>query len=202
MPSAPAPSGLRIGVDIGGTFTDIVLRLPDGVLRVSKVSSTPDDPGRAVVTGLAALLQAAGVAPGDVVEIVHGTTVASNTILQKTGGVTGLMTTRGFRDVLEIGRVRTPDLYDLTWEKPAPLVPRRLRLEVDERIAADGSVVRPLDEAAVIAAAERLAAAGVQVIAICFINSYANPAHEQAAERLVRAPVPTSAMSMAGTLSM
>ena len=188
MPSA-APSGLRIGVDIGGTFTDIVLRLPDGALRVSKVSSTPDDPGRAVVTGLAALLQAAGVAPGDVVEIVHGTTVASNTILQKTGGVTGLITTRGFRDVLEIGRVRTPDLYDLTWEKPAPLVPRRLRLEVDERIAADGSVVRPLDEAAVVAAAERLAAAGVQVIAICFINSYANPAHEQAAERLVRAAV-------------
>ena len=190
MPSAPAPAGLRIGVDIGGTFTDIVLRLPDGALRVSKVSSTPDDPGRAVVTGLAALLQAAGVPPGDVVEIVHGTTVASNTILQKTGGVTGLITTRGFRDVLEIGRVRTPDLYDLTWEKPAPLVPRRLRLEVDERIAADGSVVRPLDEAAVVAAAERLAAAGVQVIAICFINSYANPAHEQAAERLVRAAVP------------
>jgi N-methylhydantoinase A len=186
----PSASALRVGVDIGGTFTDIVLRLADGALRVSKVSSTPDDPGRAVVTGLAALLRTAGVEPRDVVEIVHGTTVASNTILQKTGAVTGLLTTRGFRDVLEIGRVRTPDLYDLTWEKPRPLVPRRLRLEVDERIAADGSVVRPLDEAAVTQAALRLAAAGVQVIAICFINSYANPVHEQAAERRVREAAP------------
>jgi N-methylhydantoinase A len=190
MPPVPSSSAVRVGVDIGGTFTDLVLRLPDGTLRVSKVSSTPDDPGRAVVEGLAALLRAAGVAPGDVVEIVHGTTVASNTILQKTGAITGLITTRGFRDVLEIGRVRTPDLYDLTWEKPRPLVPRRLRLEVDERVAADGSIVRPLDEAGVARAAEALGRAGVQVIAICFINSYVNPAHEQAAERVVRSTVP------------
>jgi N-methylhydantoinase A len=188
--SSSSAAALRVGVDIGGTFTDIVLRLPDGTLRVGKVSSTPDDPGLAVVQGLAALLRAAGVAPGAVTEIVHGTTVASNTILQKTGAVTGLLTTRGFRDVLEIGRVRTPDLYDLTWEKPTPLVPRRLRLEVDERIAADGSVVRPLDEAGVVQAAERLVQAGAQVIAICFINSYVNPAHEQTAERLVRQAVP------------
>jgi N-methylhydantoinase A len=190
VPTTLVPSALRVGVDIGGTFTDIVLRLPDGALRVSKVSSTPDDPGLAVVNGLAALLRAAGVVPRDVAEIVHGTTVASNTILQKTGAVTGLITTRGFRDVLEIGRVRTPDLYDLTWEKPRPLVPRRLRLEVDERVAADGTVVRPLDEAGVVRTAERLVQAGAQVIAICFINSYANPAHEQAAERLVRQAVP------------
>jgi len=181
---------VHVGIDIGGTFTDIVLRLPDGTLRVSKVSSTPDDPGLAVVTGLAALLRTAGVEPHEVTEILHGTTVASNTILQKTGAVTGLITTRGFRDVLEIGRVRTPDLYDLTWEKPAPLVPRRRRLEVDERMAADGAVVRPLDELGVVSAAERLAAAGAQVIAICFINSHANPAHEQAAERLVRQALP------------
>jgi N-methylhydantoinase A len=181
---------VHVGVDIGGTFTDLVLRLPDGSVRVSKVSSTPEDPGLAVVTGLAALLRAAGVEPREVTEIVHGTTVASNTILQKTGAVTGLITTRGFRDVLEIGRVRTPDLYDLTWEKPAPLVPRRRRLEVDERVAADGAVVRPLDEPGVVEAARRLAAAGAQVIAICFINSHANPAHEQAAERLVRGAVP------------
>lgn len=89
--SSTAASALCVGVDIGGTFTDLVLRLPDGSLGVSKVSSTPDDPGRAVVEGLAALLRAAGVASGDVVEIVHGTTVASNTILQKTGAVTGPM---------------------------------------------------------------------------------------------------------------
>ena len=153
-------AAVHVGVDIGGTFTDIVLRLPDGTLRVSKVSSTPEDPGLAVVTGLAALLRAAGVEPHEVTEIVHGTTVASNTILQKIGAVTGLITTRGFRDVLEIGRVRTPDLYDLTWEKPVPLVPRRRRLEVDERMGADGAVVRPLDEAGVVRAAERLAGGG------------------------------------------
>ena len=181
---------LRVGIDIGGTFTDLVLRLPDGSLRVSKVSSSPDDPGLAVVDGLAALLRVSGVQPGDVAEIVHGTTVASNTILQKTGARTGLITTRGFRDVLEIGRVRTPDLYDLTWEKPAPLVPRRLRLEVDERIAADGAVVRPLDLAQVEHAARRLVDAGVEVIALCFINSYANPAHERAAERVIRERFP------------
>jgi len=183
-------SGLRVGVDVGGTFTDIVLRLPGGALRVSKVSSTPDDPGQAVVSGLAALLRDAKASPRDVVEIVHGTTVASNTILQKSGAVTGLLTTRGFRDVLEIGRVRTPDLYDLTWEKPAPLVPRRLRLEVDERIAADGSVVRALDEAGVVSATAQLVRAGVRVIAICFINSYVNDAHERAAEALVRRTAP------------
>jgi N-methylhydantoinase A len=175
----------RVGVDIGGTFTDIVLRLPDGTLRVSKVSSTPDDPGLAVVRGLEALLRAAGVAPATVVEVVHGTTVASNTILQKKGARVGLLTTRGFRDVLEIGRVRTPDLFDLTWEKPEPLVERRRRLEVDERVAADGAVVRPLDRAGLLAAAERLVADGSDVIAVSLINSYVNPAHERLAERLL-----------------
>jgi N-methylhydantoinase A len=185
-----SPGGVRIGVDIGGTFTDIVLAREDGSLLVSKVSSTPDDPGRAVVTGLAALLDHAGVAPRDVVEIVHGATVASNTILQKKGARTGLITTRGFRDILEIGRIRTPDLYDLTWDKPVPLVERRLRLEVDERMGADGRVVRPLDHAGLLDAAERLITLGVDAVALCFINSYANPAHERLAERLLRARYP------------
>ncbi len=181
----------RVGVDIGGTFTDIVLRLPDGTLRVSKVPSTPEDPGLAVVRGLDALLRAAGVSPASVVEVVHGTTVASNTILQKKGARVGLLTTRGFRDVLEIGRVRTPDLFDLTWEKPEPLVERRHRLEVDERIGADGAVVRPLDREGLLAAAERLVAAGADVIAVSFINSYVNAAHERLAERLLAARFPT-----------
>jgi N-methylhydantoinase A len=127
------PAGVRLGVDIGGTFTDIVLTRPDGTVLVSKVSSTPDDPGRAVVTGVDALLRAAAIAPAEVVE----------------GGRTGLLTTRGFRDVLEIGRIRTPELFDLTWEKPMPLVERRWRMEVDERMGADGRVVRPLDLASV-----------------------------------------------------
>ncbi len=182
--------GVRIGVDIGGTFTDIVLTRPDRTVLVSKVSSTPDDPGRSVVDGVDALLRSAGVAPGEVVEVVHGTTIASNAILQKTGARTGLLTTRGFRDVLEIGRIRTPDLYDLAWDKPVPLVERRWRCEVDERMGADGRVVRPLDPATVDAALERLVADGVTSLAICFINAYANPAHEQTAERLVRGRYP------------
>jgi N-methylhydantoinase A len=183
-------SGVRLGVDIGGTFTDLVLTRPDSTVLVSKVSSTPDDPGRAVVTGVAALLRTAGIAPADVVELVHGTTVASNTILQKKGARTGLLTTRGFRDVLEIGRIRTPDLFDLTWEKPVPLVERRWRLEVEERIGADGRVVRPLDLASVDVTAERLVADGITSVAVCFVNSYVNPAHEIEAERRLRERYP------------
>jgi N-methylhydantoinase A len=173
-------------VDIGGTFTDIVLARADGSMLVRKIASTPGDPGQAVVDGLADLLREGGIAPGDVREIVHGTTVASNTILQKKGARTGLITTRGFRDILEIGRIRTPEMYDLAWDKPVPLVERRWRLEVDERIGGDGAVVRPLDGEGVLAAAQRLVADGVTSIALCFINSYLNPAHEQAAERLLR----------------
>jgi N-methylhydantoinase A len=190
-PPPPTAARVRVGVDIGGTFTDIVLRLPDGRLRVSKVSSTPHDPGAAVVAGLADLLRQADVKPADVALVVHGTTVASNTILQKRGARVGLLTTRGFRDVLEIGRVRMPGLFDLTWEKPAPLVPRQLRLEVDERVAADGGIVRPLDEAGLLAAADRLAALGAEVIAVCFINSYVNPVHERAALDLLSARYPS-----------
>ncbi len=182
----PSSPGVRVGVDIGGTFTDIVLTRADGSLLVNKTSSTPEDPARAVIAGLAALLRGAGIAPSAVSEIVHGTTVGSNAVLQKKGAATGLLTTRGFRDVLEIGRIRTPDLFDLTWDKPVPLVERRRRLEVDERMAADGSVVHPLDPASVHAAVDRLVQDGVEVIAVCFINSYVNPAHERETERLIR----------------
>ncbi|MGQ3072961.1 MAG: hydantoinase/oxoprolinase family protein [Ferrovibrionaceae bacterium] len=180
----------RIGVDIGGTFTDIVLRDATGAVHVAKVSSTPADPGAAVVSGIRALLDDLGMAPAEVGEIVHGTTVGSNTILQKVGARTGVLTTRGFRDVLEIGRIRTPTMFDLTWEKPEPLAARRHRLEVDERMAADGSVVRPLSRADVMAAGERFVAEGIEAVAICFLNSHANPAHEQAARDMLRAAFP------------
>ena len=179
-------AGVRVAVDIGGTFTDIVLMSPDGVLSESKVSTTPDDPSRAVVDGLLALLRELRIAPGDVVEVLHGTTVGSNTILQRSGAKTGLITTRGFRDVLEIGRIRMPEMFDLTWSKPAPLVPRRYRVEVDERIAADGSVVKPLDEASLARAVEQLVSDGIEAVAICFINSYRNAAHERQAEAFIK----------------
>lgn len=181
----------RLGVDIGGTFTDLVMIESDGRLHHAKVPSTPAAPEEAVITGIADLVREAGLSMADLREIVHGTTVGSNTLLQKVGARTGLITTAGFRDVLEIGRLRTPEMFNLQWEKPAPLVPRRFRLEARERIAADGSIVTPLDEAGVIAAAAALVEAGIESIAICFLNSYRNPVHERRAEDLIRARFPS-----------
>jgi N-methylhydantoinase A len=190
----PSPTAgertVRVAVDIGGTFTDIVLMAGDAVLHEAKVSTTPSDPSEAVIAGVAALLRRLAIPPSAVAEVLHGTTVASNTILQKSGAATGLITTRGFRDVLEIGRIRMPEMFDLTWSKPQPLVPRRHRLEVGERMAADGSVVEDLNETEVLAAVEKLSAAGIESIAICFINSYRNPRHEQRAEAIIRAAFP------------
>ncbi len=182
--------GVRVAVDIGGTFTDIVVMKSDGVLSESKVSTTPDDPSRAVVDGMLALLRELGVQPGEVAEVLHGTTVGSNTILQRRGAKTGLITTRGFRDVLEIGRIRMPEMFDLTWTKPAPLVPRRHRVEVDERVAADGSIVSPLQEESLLRAVEQLISDGIEAIALCFINSYRNAAHERQAEALIKSRYP------------
>lgn len=190
MINRPADTSVRVAVDIGGTFTDIALLDANGVVHQSKLSSTPDDPGRAVIQGVAALLAELGVAPSQVAEVLHGTTVGSNTILQRKGAKTGLITTLGFRDVLEIGRIRMPDMFDLTWDKPKPLVPRRYRLEVRERMAADGSVVAPLDEAGLVEAGRTLAAEGVEAIAIAFINSYRNPAHEERAAAILRREFP------------
>jgi N-methylhydantoinase A len=184
------PGSVRVAVDIGGTFTDIALLDGAGCIHQSKVSSTPDDPSRAVVAGVEALLKELGIAPGRVAEVLHGTTVGSNTILQRSGARTGLITTRGFRDVLEIGRIRMPDMFDLTWDKPKPLVRRRHRLEVTERMAADGSVVVPLDEDGVLAAGQQLVDAGIEAVAIAFINSYRNPVHEERAEAILRAAFP------------
>ena len=181
---------VRIGCDIGGTFTDIVLQRADGQVHIRKASTTPDDPGRAVVQGIHDLLADLGVSPEAVIEVVHGTTVASNTILQKSGARTGVLTTRGFRDVVEIGRIRTPTMFDLAWTKPEPLAPRRSRLDVHERLAADGSVVRALDPAEVREAGDFFLREGVETVAVCFINSYANPVHELAAKRILEAEFP------------
>ena len=180
----------RIGVDIGGTFTDIVLIRSDGRLFVLKASSSTREPEQAVVAGVAAILDLAGLPPAAAREVLHGTTVGSNTILQKSGARTGLITTRGFRDVLEIGRVRTPDLFDLQWDKPEPLVRRRHRMEVRERLHADGSVATALDEEDVARAADALVADQVEAIALCFLHSYRNAEHERRAAELVRARHP------------
>ena len=180
----------RLGIDIGGTFTDIVLLASDGTIHNRKILSTPDDYSRAIEEGVRTLLGDAGVEPRDVGEVAHGTTVATNAIIERKGARVGLITTAGFRDILEIARFRSPRLYDVGFRKPEPLVERRLRFEVPERISAAGEVVRPLDETALVRAADDCAAAGVDAVAICFINAYVDPVHEEAAARLFRERFP------------
>src|SRR5712675_1687177 len=168
----------RAGVDIGGTFTDIVLLGDRGERYTKKVSSTVDDYARAITEGLAELLAEIGGEASGIGELLHGTTVASNAILEHKGAKTGLITTKGFRDVLEIRNLRMPRLYDMSWTKPPPLVPRRLLVEVAERINAQGGIDRPLDEASVERAVRFLVEEGVEAIAVCLLHSYLNPAHE------------------------
>lgn len=188
-------SGARIAVDIGGTFTDFVLLAADGTSHSAKVSSTPARPEEAVLTGIAQLLAATGIAPSAIEAVLHGTTVGSNALLQKAGARTGLITTRGFRDVLEIGRVRTPTMFDLSWRKPEPLVRRRHRIEVAERTGARGEIVAPVDLDEVREAGKFLAGEGVESIAICFINSHVNPANEIAAAKALRDAAPGIAVT-------
>ncbi len=182
---------VRVGVDVGGTFTDLYM-LDDEVQASAalKVPTTPADPSVGIVSGVLRLLEQRGIAATKVSHLIHGTTVATNTVLQRSGSLTGLITTAGFRDVLEIARQRRPDLYDLTRDKVPPLVSRELRLEVEERITAKGEVLRPLDEEGVRRAARQLKSAGVEAIAICFLHAYRNPAHELRAAEIVRQEAP------------
>jgi N-methylhydantoinase A len=184
---------LRIGIDIGGTFTDLVAIAADGRVVTHKTASTPHDYGEGIIEGLRTLLAAEG---GDVSEVLHGTTIGSNTVLEAKGARTALITTRGFRDILEIRDLRMPVLYDLHWTKPRALVERRLRLEVTEKLRPDGSVATPLDQASIAAAIDMLRAEKVQSVAICLLHSYANPAHERAVADAVRAALPDIAISV------
>ena len=180
----------RIGVDIGGTFTDLVLFGDGGETFFTKVPSTPAKPEEAVLTGIRQITETAGLDVGRVAEVVHGTTVGSNTLLQKVGAKTGLITTKGFRDVLEIGRVRTPTMFDLSWEKAVPLIARRYRMEVDERSTADGRILKELDEREIVEIGRFFESEGVESVAICFINSYRNPENEARAQELMRKHFP------------
>ena len=171
--------GARLAVDIGGTFTDFFLLTGDGASHTRKVLSTPSDYSDAVAVGVREILAEAGLAPSDVREFLHGTTIVTNTCIELTGARVGLITTRGFRDVLEITRGRMPRLYDLEWRRPVPLAPREMRLEVDERIDRDGNVVKPLDMAEVERAAAELVGRGAESIAVCLYNSPHNPVHEE-----------------------
>src|SRR3954469_1859454 len=186
----------RVSAAIGGTFTDLVAIGPGGALRTKKVSSSVGDYGRAIVEGLGELFAEAGFAAGEMEEVLHATTVASNAILEHKGAKTGLITTAGFRDVLEIRTLRMPRLYDLRWEKPPPLVPRHLRLGVAERVNVRGEIETPLDEAGATAAVDALLAEGVEAIAVCFLHSYANPAHERRLGEIIAARAPGIPVSL------
>ena len=179
--------GYRLGVDIGGTFTDVVLLGADGSVRTAKVLSTPEDYARGVVDGAIALLAEHGLAPGDVADVVHASTVASNTILEGHGARTALVTTKGFRDVLELRRLRIPVLYDIQYELPPPLVPRRRRYEVEERLGPRGERWRSLDEDSVRAAVRAIESDDVEAVAIALLNAYTDDEHERRVEEIVRA---------------
>ncbi|MGH6912082.1 MAG: hydantoinase/oxoprolinase family protein, partial [Geminicoccales bacterium] len=186
----------RVGVDIGGTFTDIVVIGKDGRAHTRKVSSSVDDYARAITEGLAELFEELGLEPDQVEEVRHGTTVASNAILEQKGARTGLITTKGFRDILEIRNLRMPRLYDIGWTKPPPLVERHLRAVVDERIDARGEVVRPLDPVDAERAVRQLLDQGVEAIAVCLLNCFVNPAHEQIAKEAILGLAPDLPMSI------
>jgi len=190
------PYTYRIGADVGGTFTDLVLLRSDGHAVTRKVNSNKAGYHQPVLDGIKELLSDAGVQPSSIVEVCHGATVATNALIQRQGAITGLITTEGFRDVLELRRLRRPSSNDLLWDKPEPLVPRRRRLEVEERMSAEGEVLVALNEDAVRRAIDSLVLQGVESLAICFLNSPFNPAHEQAVARIVRAEYPSLSVSV------
>ena len=191
---------VKIGADIGGTFTDIVLETPAQRLT-TKVLTTYDAPERGLLDGTLSLLDEAGLQPHDVTLIVHGTTLATNALIERRGARTGLLTTEGFRDVLEIGTEGRFDQYDLTIEKPAPLIPRNLRCVAAERSSATGEILLPLDRASVEAAAAHFATEGVEAVAIAFLHSFANPLHEQQAGEILRAALPGVEISLSCEVS-
>jgi len=185
----------RLGVDIGGTFTDIVLLGEDGAIHTKKILSSPPDYSEAIETGVRQLLADSNVDVAQIVEFIHGTTVVTNTIIERKGDPVALITTAGFRDVLELGRFRAPTLYDSKFRKLDPLAERRLRFENSERMAADGTVIRPVDLVELEATAAQIEREGIASVAVCFINSYVNAENESAAVAFLRKRLPGVSIS-------
>lgn len=197
MATEKSPTNLAVAVDIGGTFTDVALVDGSGRSWRAKTPSIPSDPSEAFLNGIRLALQQAGASAADLDQVLHGTTVATNMILEGKGARTALVTTRGFRHVLAIGRQDIPRKANLyTWVKPVPPVPSSRIVEVDERVAAGGAVLEALDEATVRAAAEKIRSMNVQAVAVCLIHAYANPAHERRVAEILREELPDLAVTV------
>lgn len=186
----------EIGVDIGGTFTDVILIDPSGRVNSHKLLSTPDNFSNAMIKGIEQICARANIEPSSITKIVHGTTVVTNACIEMKGAKVGLLTTHGFRDILEIGRGRLPAVLDLSWEKPPPLVPRYLRREVIERIDGNGKVKEHLDHESVEVAVKNLLDENIESIAVCLINSPANPIHEIAVSKIIKHLAPNIPLSI------
>ncbi len=192
----------RLGVDIGGTFTDaILIDEHSGETWIRKVPSTPRDPSVGFLDASMRLIAEAAIPESAVSYIVHGTTIVTNAIIEGTGARTGFITTAGFRDIFEMQRQMRPALYDLMFDQPKPLVPRYLALEVPERLDATGAVLRPLDEDAVRSAARRLKTEGVESVAVCFLHGYLNGAHERRAAEIILAEFPEVVLSISSDIA-
>jgi N-methylhydantoinase A len=189
------PGRTRLAVDIGGTFTDLVLSLPDRTLA-SKLLTTRASPDEAVIAGTQAILHDAGVAPSSLDLVIHGTTLATNALIERKGARTALITTEGFRDSLEIAYEHRFEQYDLYMQRPEPLVSRDLRLEVTERLAADGSVLLPFDQASLEHLLPILRQQKIEAVAVSFLHSYVNPVHEQRARDLLARSLPDVAVTL------
>ncbi len=191
-------SRYRIGIDVGGTFTDFVLHDGDGAATITlKVPTTPADPSLGIAEGLDRL----GIPLAEVAGIAHGTTTATNALIERKGAKTAFLTTEGHRDTLEIRRNNRQELYDAQWRPPAPLVPRRHRLEVPERMLWDGQVAKPLDEDRVRDLCETLRARDIEAVAICFLHAYQHPRHEQRTKELVQEALPDAFVTVSSELS-
>ena len=192
----------RLGVDVGGTFTDLVIHeVETNRLEFAKTPSTPADQSEGVTTGALQLLERLGVSPEAIAFFIHGTTVATNTLLERKGARTALVVTRGFRDILQIGRQDRPDLYDWTIRRTEPIVPRRLRFEVSERVLHTGEVVEPVSEVDIVEVVRRLDEERVEAVAVCLLHSYAHPAHERQVGQAIREALPDITLSVSSEVA-
>jgi N-methylhydantoinase A len=198
--SLPQAAKARLAIDVGGTFTDVVLDR-SGQQWTTKVLTTHDAPERAVIGGIEAALNGAGVRPDDIGFIIHGTTLATNALIERKGARTALLTTKGFRDTIELGTESRFDQYDINLVKQPPLVPRNWRIPIVERVAADGAILCSLDEASVLEAIGRLRAESIESVAVAFLHSYVQPVHEQRVRALLHDRLPHVSVSLSSEVS-